>query len=397
MVSPRRRGEKRASLPALIFSLLAFACPQAGIGEIRKPSVLPLPRRVPDGVAGGRAYVMAHPELFMTVGNANCEFRSIKEALARVPDGRSKICVMDPAQRESLIKIFGEVEIFGFGAAETAIEAAARPEDSVDWVIKAMPGSRVLLSGLTVRGGNNTEGLRFGGGVINAGNLVIEDCAIVENIATAGAGIWTTGPLIMRRTLVASNRVIHRPAAEEAAGIGCRGAGGGMKIDVPGTTLLEDCLFAWNESLKGGGGIHVSCETGTRLSGCTIYGNKAGGRGAGIDLAGGKLVLERCTIAGNEGLGPAKAIFNRGLLSITGSLLACEFGTAYTRATDGGGDIGVGTLVENEGNYCQSGSLPGAAAGPPGMLILADHGGPTWSALPEAGSPAYGYGAGAKR
>jgi hypothetical protein len=393
-MATRRSSSARGSVAPFLFALLL--APRLSYGEIDAPPRLPLPRRVPDIVAGGPISVMDHPELFVTVGGQGCEYRSIGEALARPPDGRTRICVMDRVHRECGIRIEGEAEIYGFGAAATTIEGADGAENAGAHVIEVMPGSNVLLAGLTIRAGNNREGLRFGGGIVNRGSLVVEDCAVVENIATAGAGIWSSNRLEMRRSLVAANRVIHRPAAEESAGIGCRGSGGGMKIDATSSVLMEDCLVAWNASIKGGAGIHVSCETEARLSNCTVFGNSAGGRGAGIELAGGRLTLEGCTIAGNEGLDRGRALFNRGLLSITGCLLASEYGAAYFLARDGGGDVGTGTLVKNEGNFCQSGGLPGAGTGAPGRLVLADNGGPTWTALPEADSPARGYGAGSR-
>ena len=277
-MASRQFTAARARAAPFVFALLL--APRLSFGEIAPPPRLPLPRGVPEALAGGPAYVMGHPELFVTVGGEGCDYRSIAEALARPPDGRARICVMDRVHRECGIRIEGEAEILGFGAAATTIEGADIPENAGAHIIEVMPGARVLLAGLTIRAGNNREGLRFGGGIVNRGNLVVEDCAVVENIATAGAGIWSSSRLEMRRTLVAANRVIHRPAAEESAAIGCRGAGGGMKIDAVSSVAMEDCLVAWNSSIKGGAGIHVSCETQARLSDCTVFGNSAGGRGA---------------------------------------------------------------------------------------------------------------------
>lgn len=382
----------RRKVVQIVFALLLAT--RFSFGEIVVPSVLPLPHRVPDAVTGGPEYVRAHPELFVTVGREGCEYRSLGDALARPFDGRTRICVMDRVLRECGIRIAGKVEIYGFGAEATTIEGADRSENAGAHVFETAQGSHVLLAGLTIRAGNNLEGFRFGGGVVNRGSLVIEDCAIVENIATAGAGIWSSNRLEMRRSLVASNRVIPRPPHEEAAAIGCRGAGGGMKIDTTSYVQMEDCLVAWNTSIKGGAGIHVSCETEAFLSNCTVFGNSAGGRGAGIELAGGRLTLERCTIAGNEGRERGRALFNRGRLSMTGCLLASEYGAAYFLALDGGGDVGTGILMRNERNYCQSGGIPGAVIGAPGKLVLSNHGSPVWTVRPAADSPARGFGAG---
>ena len=357
------------------------------------PEPLPLPVRVHPLLAAGRDAVLADRGAFVTVGGSGCEFPGLREALARPPDGRRRICLMDAVHRETGIEITGTVEIYGFGAGRTILEAAEHPEEASDRVFSVAPGGRLFLSGITVRGGRAQDRLRNGGGIANYGSLVIEDCALVENHASSGAGIWTAGQLELRRSLVAGNRTVPRPAAEEAAGIGCRGSGAGIKVDKPGSARIEDCLIAWNSSIRGGGGLHVSCETSISLENCTIFGNSAETRGGGIDLAGGSLVMDRCTIAGNTASGQGFAVYNRGRLSIAGCLLASEIGTAYFRAVNSGGEFGEGSLVLNTGNFCQSGNLPDAVTGDPGPLEPADHGGPVWIAAPDASSPARGFGA----
>ncbi|MCK7480969.1 MAG: right-handed parallel beta-helix repeat-containing protein [Candidatus Moduliflexus flocculans] len=223
--------------------------------------------------------------------------------------------------------IRGDVEILGFGAAASTLEAASRPEEAADRVLRVEEGGRLYLSGLTVRAGRPSDRLLNGGGIANYGALVIEDCGVIENQASAGAGIWTAGPLEIRRSVIAANRTVMRPAADYTAAVGCQGSGAGIKVDKPGSARIEDCLIAWNDSLKGGGGIHVACETEVRLSRSTIFGNSAKTRGGGIDLSGGTLALERCTVAGNVSTGKGFAVHNRGRLSLSGCLLASESGT----------------------------------------------------------------------
>lgn len=304
-----------------------------------------------------------------------------------------RICLMDAVHRESGIVIRGRVELFGFGASETVLEAAARPEEAEDRVLRVEAGASLYLSGLTVRGGQPSDRLLNGGGIANYGSLVIEDCAVIDNRSSAGAGIWTAGPLEIRRSVIAANRTVMRPAADASAGVGCQGSGAGIKVDKPGRAVLEDCLIAGNDSRKGGGGLHVACETEVSLLRCTLYGNTARTRGGGIDLSGGTLVLDSCTLAGNVSAGKGFALYNRGRLHLSGCLLAGGPGAAYFRAVNAGGEFGTGILETNEGNFCQSGNVPGAASGDPGPLVLADNGGPVWTALPAPTSPALGFGA----
>lgn len=390
MRSPLFHSE-RTPVRTFFFALILCTL-QTAFGQAPAFRELPFPKLSHPSLARGREAITADPGGFITVGRDGCEFRSIAEALAQPREGLLRICLMDGVHRESGIQISGDVELYGFGAARTVLEAAARPEEAVDRVIKILPEGRLFISGLTVRGGRAQDRIRNGGGIANYGSLTIEDCAIVENEASAGAGVWTAGALVMRRCLVAANRTVMRPAADYSAAVGCRGSGGGVKVDKPGDARIEDSLIAWNSALKGGGGIHIACETRARLIGSTIFGNTSGTRGGGVDLSGGTLELERCTIAGNRSTGRGFAVYNRGHLSLTGCLLASEIGTAYFRAVDSGGEWGSGSLIRNEGNYCQSGTLPGAAAGLPGDLVLADNGGPTWTVLPAVDSPARGYG-----
>ena len=109
------------------------------------------------------------------------------------------------------------------------------------------------------------------------------------------------------------------------------------------------------------------------------------------------MILERCTVAGNTSTGKGFGIHNRGRLSLSGCLLASEYGTAYYLAMNSGGEFGSGSLVLNEKNYCQSGNLPGAAGGDPGSLAPADNGGSVWTVLPDPASPARGFGAALER
>jgi len=339
-----------------------------------------------------RAAVLADRARYATVGASGCEFATIREALAAIGDGRI-ICLMDPVHREAGIAIGRDVSIVGFGAGASVLEAAASAEEATDRVLSVATGAHVRLSGLTIRHGRIAEIPRRAGGISNSGELELEDCAVLENIATYGVGVWTEGRLAMRRCVIAGNRGKKRPPADEYAAGDCGGRGSGLRVEVGGSALLIDCLIAYNEAPQAGGALHVSCGGSARLVNCTLYGNTAGQRGGGIDLAGGKLELERCTIAGNTSAGKGQAFFNRGEVSMRGCLLASKAGSAYFLSADGGGEPGRGYFVVNEGNFCESGGLPGAAEGRAELGPLADNGGPVWTALPPPASPATGYGA----
>lgn len=352
---------------------------------------LPSPPRGAAEVALRRAAILAAPQGYKTVG-ARCEFKTISAALAAPDDGRRIICVMDAVHREAGIRVAGIVTIIGFGAGETVIEAAASAEEATDRVLEVVAGGRAYLSGLTLRAGRIEAVPRRGGGVANSGELHMEDCAIVENRATYGVGVWTEGRLTLRRCVIARNKGIKRPPADQYAGVDCGGGGAGLRVEKGGQALVENSLIAFNEAVSAGGGLHVSCEGRARLVDSILFGNVAAGRGGGVDLAGGSLELERCSIAGNRAREKGQALFNRGRLSLSGCLLSAESGGAYFLGEDRGGEFGIGVLLENEANYCQSGPLAGAAGGAPGSLRLAEARPGLWSLVGEWGSPAAGFG-----
>ncbi|MBL8966970.1 MAG: hypothetical protein JNG85_08175 [Spirochaetaceae bacterium] len=342
-------------------------------------------------VALRRAAVLAAPQGYKTVG-ANCEYKTIGAALAAPDDGRRIICVMDAVHREAGIRVAGIVTIIGFGAGETVIEAASSVEEASDRVLEVAAGGRAYVRGLTLRCGKITTVPRRGGGVANSGELLMEDCAVVENRATYGVGVWTEGKLTLRRCVIARNKGIKRPPADQYSGVDCGGGGAGLRIEKGGLALVENSLIAFNEAVSAGGGLHVSCEGRARLVDSVLFGNVAAGRGGGVDLAGGILELELCSIAGNRAREKGQALFNRGKLSLRGCLLAAEAGGAYFLGEDKGGEFGIGELLANEANYCQSGPLAGAAGGAPGILRLSEARPGMWNLESEKGSPAAGFG-----
>ncbi|MDP3178754.1 MAG: right-handed parallel beta-helix repeat-containing protein [Spirochaetaceae bacterium] len=341
-------------------------------------------------LAARKAAILGDPKRYATVGASGCEFISISAALLSLGANPRIIVVLDQVHIESGIVIDRDATIAGLGATSTTVEAAIEPEDAEDRVFLVKRGARAAISGLTIRGGKIADVPRRGGGVANSGELVLEDCAIVDNLSTYGCGVWTEGRLVMRRCAVVGNRGLKRPIEDELRAIDCGGKGAGMRVEKGGDALLEDCLIAYNQSVSAGGALHVSCEARAELRNCTLYANVAKGRGGAIDLAGGVLSLVGCTIASNTSTGPGAGIYNRGKLSAVGCLFAGQGRRDYFLGEDGGGDQGRGSLVLNLGNFSESGSLPDSAAGDAKLGVLARNGGPLPTCALEPGSPALG-------
>lgn len=355
-----------------IARLLVIAALAALTGCSRSPGVLVrLPADIgsllPDydraAIPARKAEVLAGTGDYVTVG-AGRDYETLGAALDEAPPGVRVFYLMDPVHRATDVRIARDASIRGFGARDTVLEAASEPAGAAGGVISVVAGVNVYISGVTVRGGKVTDVPRRGGGVSNSGRLVMEDCAVIENMATYGVGLWTEGRLEMRRCVVAGNVSLRRPQPDEYKAVDCGGKGGGLRVEKGGFLDMADCLVAFNDAIDAGGALHVSCEAGARLVDTTLYGNTAGERGGAVDLAGGDLEMARCTVAGNVCGGKGQALFHRGRLSLSGCLFADNGpGRAYYLSTDKGGEYGRGLFAVNEGNFDDSGSLPLAATG----------------------------------
>jgi hypothetical protein len=323
-----------------------------------------LPSYPPEKVVAIQAEINARSMDGFTVGVTGCDYPDIATALRDAPSGIRRFYLIDPRYRVSGLVIRRDAALIGFGSRDTVLEAAATPGEAGNGVITIEAGAHVFISGVTIRAGRVMDVPRRGGGVSNSGFLFMEDCAVIENQATYGVGVWTEGRLEMRHCVIAGNRSLRRPQPDEYMAVDCGGKGGGLRVEKDGYATLDDCLIAYNEATDAGGALHVSCEGTARLVNCTLYGNKAKARGGAVDSAGGELELVRCTVAGNTSGGKGQAIFHRGRLSLVGCLLSDNgSGKAYFLAADNGGEFGKGEFLRNEGNFDDTGSLPLAKIG----------------------------------
>src|SRR6202140_4006455 len=137
-------------------------------------------------------------------------------------------------------------------------------------------GKTVTISGLTISNGNAPSGFfpaNSGGGILNSGNLTINNSAVSANTATAGGGISSLGPLTLKSSVVSGNTASN-------------GSGGGISNDGPITVTIVNSTISGNNAINGaGGGVSNSVLGSTMtlsISNSTISGNNGGGNGGGI-------------------------------------------------------------------------------------------------------------------
>ena len=188
------------------------------------------------------------------------------------------------------------------------------------------------------------------GGALGAGayasssNVTFEVCSFTDNyfaLRGTGAGLfaWQSSNVTATQCSFDGNR---------AAGITSGGTGGGVQVQDSRLTMLDcevrgnmahigagistgqlcivdirDCLIAGNsnnttEGTRMGAGIHLGYDTDGVISGCTITGNRAYERGAGVTVANdGNVTIENTVIWGNcigAGVGESVSIATDGFV-----------------------------------------------------------------------------------
>jgi CSLREA domain-containing protein len=232
-----------------------------------------------------------------TAGNGNCTLREAMNNANTNSDATAGDCAAgtsdDTITFDSGLFVFGDRRIEGttstivLGGNELSISQDLTIDgpgadkltvhgNNVSRVISIGSGVDASISGLTFAGGNAAGP---GGGISNAGSLVLNKVAVHGNTATTGAGIMHSGDeLIINGSTISGNNAI--------------GTGSGGGIHTTGNLLtMTNSTVSGNSS--GGpelgfnaGGIFVNGGQ-VAVTSCTITNNSAGpgGGAGGIDVA----------------------------------------------------------------------------------------------------------------
>ena len=187
---------------------------------------------------------------------------------------------------------------------------------------------------------SDVQGAAIGaGGYASNSTVTLEDCAFVENFfATRGTGAglfaWGNSNVTATRCRFAGNR---------APGIASGGSGGGIRVQDSRLTLVDcdvvgnmadigagistgqlcivdfrNCLVAGNSNDTAQGssqaaGIQIGYDTDGSIESCTIVGNRAYNRGAGMTVANDcNLTVEKTVIWGNcVGAGVGESVYSQ--------------------------------------------------------------------------------------
>jgi len=272
------------------------------------------------------------------------------------------------------IMINKSLTIQGAGTSLTVIDG-----DSLGPVLFAgnwpLSTVEVQVSGLTIQNGFSTEGgcisnsnlssltlndtiVRScvgsaGGGIINSGQLTLNNTTISGNLADVdGGGIMNTGHLILNSSAVTANAARHGGGIAMTSGLvtvsdsvitnntangdggGIWNGGGGVGGPPGGTLTVANSSVAGNAAAGDGGGVWLSTWGGitSAVRDSEVTGNSAGGDGGGI------FNDSTLTVAGSDVRGNT-ARHGGGLANHTGELVVTTSTISGNTAHSQGGGI----------------------------------------------------------
>jgi hypothetical protein len=321
----------------------------------------------------------AEDAVVATVGSVDCEFTSIREAVAAVPGG-SVLRLAGESFTEGGIVLDKDLFLVGAVAGETIVQASESLETATERVFFVETGSIVVIRDVTMRYGHPTgECPRGGGAIANYGTLWLDRCILSDNIGQCGGALMNRDGIVSAFDCM----FIHNESngGVNMQGVSGMGSGGGIK-NVKGEMLLDGCTIAYNVARKKGGGIKNCCLGTLTMINCTVSGNSC--KSGGVHLNGPALI-DHCTIAFNT----APFSLGAGILVNSRSVIRNTIVAGNTR-----GDVTIemdkdGALSEFINVWIGDGRIGlGVVAGDPLLGPLGDNGGLTWTHLLLPGSGA---------
>ena len=216
---------------------------------------------------------------------------------------------------ESGLVVDRPLVIRGAGAGSTIVQAHADAPSSrraaTDRVFHLTGAANVFMGDLTIRHGN-PDGP--GGGILNEGTLILEECTVSDNASQYGGGIWNSGHLTLRFCQVVANAT--------RTGTGLQGGG----IANEGNLVVESCSISENLANSGGGGMYNGPASLVTMDWSQLENNTAGSSGPGGGLLNdGLATLTDCTVVWNTAAdGGGLANRDTAALGVVSSLIAAN-------------------------------------------------------------------------
>ena len=350
---------------------------------------------------------------------------SLREALAEVPVGGT--VAFAPALSGQIFTLTAgrlvvakPMSIDASGLAIPVALTGAGPQ-----AIEIAKSAHAVVRSLRISGFDGVDDNVGGAAILNRGGLLMEDCEIDGNFAMDGGGVSNEGSLQAYDCLFTDNESAGEGGAVANRGLAelvrCRLIGNGSSNSGAGiwnvnSITVIDSWISGNWANTSGGGIENQGIA--KVIRCTLSANHAEGSGGGGVSNDGVLEIASSTVAENVAhFGSGAGIANGGLLTVTECTVAANvlsdegtgggivhYGDSFTLRNSivannvGAADPPVGSDIEGSIDTQQGVNLVSSTEGITGTFTgitgnpllsqLGDHGGPTPTMLPQAGSPA---------
>ena len=315
------------------------------------------------------------------------------------PAGSTTVSLRDAVDRADAsfgpVTIAFDPKVFAAAQTITLKSGLALDGDRFAPITLTGPTAGVTVAGaaIAVDAGITASITRFTstGGIHNNGTLALSN-SVVSGATTPFGGINNVGTMTLAYSTVSGTAAVVAMGRFQGEYYG--GSGGG--IDNSGTLTVVDSSITGNTAPSAGGGIFNSGTLTVENS--TITANQAD-FGAGIDIDyGGSATLANCTVSGNaaSGGGGGIADFSTAPVTLANTIVAANNGAAGPPDVDGTikslGHNLIGNTTGSSGWVASD--LTGAAGHilNPKLAPLGNHGGPSQTQFPLAGSPAIGAG-----
>lgn len=261
-----------------------------------------------------------------------------------------------PTAGENALEITSEITINGNNATVERSAVGGTPN------FRLISSTGVLtLNDLTVRNGQADND----GCILSQNNLTIRRSTVTGCRADAfgGAIAHVSGSLTLVQSTVSDS------SANYGGGINLQGVGGAYDI------TITDSTISGNSARFGGGIRAIFNDAAITMVNSTVSGNTADNFGGGfLDEQAGTVTITNSTLFNNDSP-DGGALFTRsdnGILNLRNSVLGGTTSGADCNSTDG-------NIYQNSGNLIQDGSCSPTISGDPGLGILQDNGGFTFT------------------
>jgi Ca2+-binding RTX toxin-like protein len=229
------------------------------------------------------------------------------------------------------LDVSDNLTIIGAGTDQTFIDAA-----ELDRVFHVLPGARLNLKNLTIRGGNALEG----GGLLNQGFTTLENVIVRDNTADFGAGLLNdlvTTALAANMTTTTTTVMVTDGSVFPAQGVFDIRIG----TEEIRVTAVSDTTYSVIRGVNGTTAVaHTAADTVTLVQSMDLIDTVVANNAARIQGGGlfnrNELTLTRAVFSGNTANSKGGGLFNESSVAAATSILDTTFDSNVATVAGGG-------------------------------------------------------------